>query len=292
MVDISLLARQENNCVVMNNPSATAPATSPQEIHIQQVVEKANRLAIDKAASSNRLVTDVRGMQQAEIKQLFQGGEADAGELATEPAAENVSHGLPDEGGMEAAMRKAVKKADEMSDRREAQTAEVKDAKVGKLGGDTIGVQKDGSGEIQLDASVIGTDLATKVTKHELAHRNQEDGDAKFALPPTGNPVIDAQRQGIRRLAFRERDSMEAEGGIHKHTSQKYIEQYWNVTSAVRNELNNRGYNGKQMMQDAGRTMEGFRQVHKALVVDVMKNPGANPNRKPPEVKPEFNIKP
>jgi hypothetical protein len=276
----------------MNNPTATAPATSPREIQIQQAVEKANQLAIEKAAASNRLVTDVRGIQKAELKQLFEGGDVDVGEQGSEPSAENVSHGLSDEGGMEAALKEAIKKADAESDKREEQTKLVKDAKVGDLGGDTVGLQTDGTKEIKLDKSVIGTDLATKVTKHELEHRRQEDGDAKFSLPPTGNPVIDAQRKGIRRLAFRERGSMEAEGGVHAYTSRKYIEQYWNVAGAVRDELNKRGHNGEQMMKDAGRTMDGFRQVHKALVVNVMRNPGPNGSRNPAEVKPEFDIKP
>ncbi len=239
----------------------STPSADTQAI-ISQRIEQSDALALQQAAQSQSRVKDVRGIQHEKLEELFTSSEDG-------PAEPNVEQ--------QSALQEARKKVDAISNVREAQTADVADAKVMEQQDSTVGLQKDGSKEILLSDSILGAtslqsrpDLAKKVTKHELAHRMQEDGDASFSLPPTGNPALDENRNEIRRLVFRERDSMEAEGGVHAYTSRKYKEQYWNVAEAVKQELNKRGKNGDQLIHNAGKTMDGFRQMHRELVSAVI----------------------
>ncbi len=252
---------------------------------IDRAIEQGERQALEKAAQSERKITDVRGLQKDEVKTLLQ-QQTEAHTAPTEHAK------TPDAGAeFKRLMEEADDEVDAMSDEREAQTAVVKDAKVGNLGGSTVGLQKDGTKEIWLDQRVIGTKFGTKVAKHEYQHRLQEGGDARFKLPPTGNPEIDKHRDGIRRLMFREKDSMDAEGGIHANTSGKYIEDYWDPVQAIQKELNKRGENGDELARNAAMTQEGFQVLHRTLVASVMAQP--NPQKKDgqmPEWKPEYAL--
>ncbi len=89
-------------------------------------------------------------------------------------------------------------------------------------------------------------------------------GDATVSL----SPKVSARVGGIReltRLQFRERGAMQAEGGVHKNTSQAYVQDYWDPVNRVRSALNQQGVDGDRLVQDAGRTQVGFTKLVHAL---------------------------
>lgn len=302
-----------HNTVIMKTAERTTQAPDTVQM-VNEAVRRTDKLALDEAARTEARVTDMRGMQTKHLQDMFE-GHSDGGFTMEDmqPAAadtapdawqeenraaeragqtrKSTGQALPRQPTREEVLKQALAKASATADKREARTSAVKDAKVMKEKGNIAGLQKDGSKQILLSESILqggGSDLTTKVTKHELRHREQEDGDASFALPPTGNPTLDKHRNGIRRLMFREKDSMDAEGGIHANTSGKYVEEYWKPVEAIKSELNKRGENGDQLALQAARTQEGFRTMHRKLMTSVMQEQAAKDKA---GWKPEYALK-
>ncbi len=223
--------------------------------------QQARQRALEQAAQTGARVSEIGAMEKRCVQELLQ-----------QEGVTTTGAG-PQGEGRDAIEQQLRKRADAADAKRMAAVSETPDAVVMDSKGATVGVQHDGSRSIELatrvldDAGVEGG-LAKRVSLHEGAHREQEEGDQALALPPTGNAEIDSYRHGFRRLAFRETHSIKAEGGLQDHTPEYH--GYVRFTNAVASELNAAGENGNALVLEAGKTVAGFQKVHGVLVRSVM----------------------
>lgn len=243
----------------MNSTPATAsaPLTGEREEILQKAFEITKKKAIEEAARKEVQVKDIKEIQNRKLKELLMGN-AKGGDGATET-------GLTSKDLIVEGERKIEKDAQE----REATIDAAPDAYVFKRTDATAGVQHDDTREIGLaDTVLLNPELAERVSKHEAEHREQDAGNQVLELPPTGNPVIDKTRK-IERLALREKLSIDKEGGLNGHTPE--YAGYVATAEATAEVLNQGGYNGEKMVEDAGRKVEGFQKLQEAMILSVVK---------------------
>lgn len=222
--------------------------------------QQARQRALDEAAKTGARVREIGAIEKRQVQALLQ--------------EEGVTTGAGPQGEAKGGVVQELStRADAADARRMAAVSETPDAVVMDSTDATIGVQHDGSRTVELatrvlDDAGVQNGLAKRVSEHEGAHREQEEGDQVLELPSTGNAAIDGYRSGFRRLAFRETHSIKAEGGLSGHTPEYH--GYVAFTNAVKSELNAAGENGDAMVQEAGKTVAGFQKVHGVLVRSVL----------------------
>lgn len=227
--------------------------TSRQEL-VKHLLDVSRKQALEEAGKSEKRVSEVKNVQHDKLKEIIEGakgtdGAATVGDLTMT-------------GELQADLKKGV---EEDHKKRMEAVAETPDAYVFKRVDATAGVQHDDTRKVGLAHDVVGNlDAAKKVAKHEGEHQNQEAGAQVAALPPTGNPIIDKDRH-VNRLALRENLSIKAEGGLSNHTPEYF--GYVKTADAYAEVLDDAGHNGRAMVEEAGRTVEGFEKMHQAMFV-------------------------
>jgi hypothetical protein len=239
----------------MNNTLTTAPAqgTSRQEL-VTHLIDVSRQKALEEAGKSERKVSEVKKIQKDKLREIIEGAKGTDG-------AATVGN-LTMTGELEADLTAGIEKD---HTKRMQSVEETPDAYIFKRVDATAGVQHDDSRKVGIAHDVMADPKAAeKVSLHEGEHQNQEAGAQVAALPPTGNPVIDKDRH-VSRLALRENLSIKAEGGLSNHTPEYF--GYVEKANAYAEVLDDAGQNGKAMVEEAGRTVEGFEKMHEAMYV-------------------------
>lgn len=235
----------------------TSPATvTDRKEIIDRAFEQTEQQALDEAAKAQSKVAEIPKIQKKKIEELLYGkakGSDGAAAMGEDVSVKGLQQDI--EKKAEEADAERMKAIDPTAD---AYVLDSKDA--------TAGLQHDDTRKVGIAARVL-TDkkLANRVALHEGKHREQEEGDMVATLPPTGDPVIDRQRGKIRRLAFREKQSVDAEGGLNGHTKEYY--EFVETSESVAAFLDAQGHNGKELAEKAADTNQGFREMQEAMQI-------------------------
>jgi hypothetical protein len=245
----------------MESTSSTSSAELIDSRELDEAQELAREAALKEAGEKELPVSDVRKLERDHFYAILTGQAAGSDGASADGSLEE----LPDE------LRSEVDRrvGEEDTDRKRA-IAATPDAHVFKRTGNMAGYQDDDTNKVGIADDILANpELATRVSKHEAKHVEQEGGDEVLKLPETGNPEIDGNREGIRRLVFREDGAIRAEGGLSDHTPE--YQGYVKTSKAVARYLDESGQNGERMVEVAGDTSEGFRELQAAMVVAAVK---------------------
>lgn len=223
---------------------------------IDRAFEQTEQQALDEAAKGQLKVAAVKDIQKKKIEELM---------LSNAKGSDGAA-AMVEDVSVQGLQKEVEKKAEDADAERMKAIDPTADAYVLDSKDATAGLQHDNTRKVGIAARVLkDKNLSRRVALHEGKHREQEEGDMTATLPPTGDPVIDRQRGKIRRLAFREKQSVDAEGGLNGHT-QEYHE-FVATTESVAKFLDSQGHNGKELAEKAADTNEGFREMQEAVQI-------------------------
>ena len=219
---------------------------------IDLVLERSRKIALQQAGETQAKVSTIGSIQRDAYRELLAQAEGADGASMQETV-------LSDDTQAEIESRIQSEEQERMT-----AIAAAPDAYVFRRTDATVGVQHDDDRRIGLaDQALEDPALLKRVSEHEAAHRRQEVGDQTAALPQTGDATID--RDGaLRRLTFRENDSIAAEGGLNGHTNE--YEGFVKTSDAVAAYLDRHGEDGQALVTEAGRTDEGFAKMHQKVL--------------------------
>lgn len=221
----------------------TTSSTTGQDEVVKAIVEQSEATALQEAGKSKAKVADVANIQKEQVRGLFAKG------------------GMVDQ----ALVQDIESEIDQKNQERMASISATPDAHVFERTSSVAGFQEDGTKEVGLAHDVVqDPELAKRVSKHEGRHTEQEGGTEVAA-------TIDEKggTETIDRLALREADAIDAEGGINGHTPE--YEGYVARRDAWQAELDEAGENGKALTEAAARTKEGFVTLHQKLTTARLK---------------------
>lgn len=232
------------------------PARSGIDPKLAEVLlEVTERIALKRAAAEHAKVADIQQIQLESVEKFVGIVGADG---AHDPTIETVRD----------AMKEKI--AEAHAERMHA-IEETPDAYVEQNQGAMAGVQFDDTRKVGIAARVLEEpDLAERVAQHEGRHREQEKGDQVAAIPQeTGVATIDALGGSIDRLTLREADAIAAEGGLAGHTSEYH--DYVKRTEAVRQYVEQGGYDGVELTREAALNVDGFRRLQQAIILTTLR---------------------
>ncbi len=254
--------RINRNCGhIMESTSSTSSAELIDSRELDDAQELAREAALKEAGEKELPVSDVRELERGHFYAILTGPAAGSDGASADGSLEELPVELQNE------VEQRV--GEDARDRTRA-IAATPDAHVFKRTDEKVGYQDDSSRKVGIADDVL-TDpkAATRISKHEGEHRRQDKGDDVMKLPETGDPEIDGNREGIRRLVFREDKAIKAEGGLSDHTAE--YREYVSTSKAVARYLDESGQNGERIVEEAGDTAEGFRELQAAMVVAAVK---------------------
>jgi len=212
--------------------------TGNREI-VDRIVDVTEKSALEEAGKNQARVAEVSTIQKEQVSGLFS------------------------EGGMiDQALRQDIEtNIDERHAKRMQSIEATPDAHVFERTDSMAGYQEDGSKDVGLaDDVVLDQELAKRVSLHEARHTEQEAGTE--VMETLG---AEEGTESLDRLALREADAIDAEGGLNGHTPE--YEAYVGKRDAWKTELDESGEDGAALTEAAARTKEGFVQLHQKLTV-------------------------
>ncbi len=238
----------------MEKVRTTPQAETGRDELLRKTLEHTKREAIEQAAKEGRKVSDIKALQRESLQKLIHGNAKGSDGAAAGGEDLHVSEDLAVE---------AEQGIDKQHDQRMKAIGAAPDAHVFKRTDGTVGRQYDGSKKIELADEVLDDpESAERVAKHEAEHRLQEDGNQQAELPETGDPEIDQMRT-VSRIAMRENGAVKAEGGLKDHTPEYH--EYVGTSNRIAKYLNSNGQSGDQLVEEAGRTKQGFEKMTTAI---------------------------
>jgi len=218
----------------------TPSSTTGQQELVDTIVKATEKQALEEAGKSEERVSEVSAIQKKQVHALLAdpSGSGQNDELITETS-------------------QAI---DEAHAERMQSIEAAPDAYVFSRTDATAGVQHDGTKEIGIAGDVLqDPESANRVSRHEAAHREQEDGAESFGFTNEDGEMIE-----VRRLDLREDDAIRAEGGLSNHTPEYH--EYVQHAGDVAGKLDEAGENGTAMVAEAARTQDGFKKVRQKLI--------------------------
>jgi hypothetical protein len=250
----------------MQNAPSTASANTIDSKTLDVAQELARKRAIEKAAEKEAAVRDIAVLEKQEFFILLTGAKGSDG-ASTNGSINALEEQVPDAIVMQVNLRT-------QEDGREIQEAvsATPDAHVYRRTDEMAAFQDDGDRSVGIGHDAFeDLEEARRRSKHEGEHRDQEKGDQVMELPTTGNPMIDRERGKLRRRVFREKGSMDAEGGASTDHTEEYQEMD-QAADAVAEYVSSSGEDGTRLVQEAGETVQGFEKLHAAIVVATVRN--------------------
>jgi hypothetical protein len=249
--------------VAMQNAAPTSSASVIDGRTLDAAQEDSREQALTIAAQRELPVREVREIQKQQFYVLLTGVSAD-GVGWTATSTTDGRGVIPPELAQEVDSR-----VESDHDETMQSISETPDAIVFKRDGAMAGYEQDQTREVGLAEDVVADpELAKRVSVHEGAHVDQEPGDLEADLPETGVAILDEQPT-ISRTEDREFLAVEAEGGLQDHTPEYAM--YVARAKAKAAFLDRQGFDGNRLVQESGNTVQGFRNMHAALVQAAMK---------------------
>ncbi|MEQ1849273.1 MAG: hypothetical protein ABL890_01645 [Candidatus Peribacteraceae bacterium] len=218
----------------------TPSSTTGKSELAEYIAEQTKQKALEEAGKNEMRVSKVSGVQKQMVQNL-----------------------LADNEGSEES-RTLILEVNQKIERQHAERMQsiqaAPDARVFERTDSMAAVQDDNTREIGIADDILAdADAAERAAIHEAKHREQEEGMQTFSYIDEND-----KQSEVRRLPFREDESIEAEGGLKDHTPEYH--DYVAHTKEVAEKLNAAGENGHALTREAARSVKGFEKVRQKLI--------------------------